>query len=180
VKLCKVCGKMKALDDFYRAAGTRDGLRNDCKSCNLAARKAKYAENPAPYIARVKRWQQENADRLNAYHRQRRQRPEVKAADRNGYLKRKYGITLEQYENLLSLQNGVCAICGEQRPEERTLHIDHDHETGSIRGLLCFRCNNSLGDLRDSYALFQRAADYLDRDDALAALARARVKALAG
>jgi len=81
---------------------------------------------------------------------------------------------------MFEAHGGVCAICGESRPEDRTLHIDHDHESGRIRGLLCFRCNNSLGDLRENYDLFQRAADYLDRDDALAGLARTRVKALTG
>jgi hypothetical protein len=95
-------------------------------------------------------------------------------------LKRKYGLTLEQYDEMLHTQDGVCAICGEPRPGERTLHVDHDHETGVIRGLLCFRCNNALGDFREEYELFQRAADYLDRDDELAALVRDRVLALAG
>ncbi len=49
------------------------------------------------------------------------------------------------------------------------LHVDHDHATGVIRGLLCFRCNNALGDFREEYELFRRAAEYLDRDEALAA-----------
>jgi hypothetical protein len=58
------------------------------------------------------------------------------------------------------------------------LHVDHDHATGVIRGLLCFRCNNALGDFREEYELFQRAADYLDRDEELAASVRARAGAL--
>ncbi len=89
-------------------------------------------------------------------------------------------MTIADYDRMFEAQNGVCAICDEARPEERTLHVDHDHETGVIRGLLCFRCNNALGDFREQYQLFQRAADYLDRDDELAALARDRVLALAG
>jgi hypothetical protein len=128
----------------------------------------------------VKKWQQENAGRLNAYRREYRQRPERKVADREGYLNRKYGITIADYEQMFDSQKGACAICLEPRPEERTLHVDHDHDTGVIRGLLCFRCNNALGDFREEYELFQRAADYLDRDDELAALARVRVLALAG
>ena len=95
-------------------------------------------------------------------------------------MKRKYGITIADYDRLFDEQQGVCAICGQPRPGERTLHIDHDHETGVIRGLLCFRCNNALGDVREEYELFQRAADYLDRDDELAGLARERVVALSG
>jgi hypothetical protein len=95
-------------------------------------------------------------------------------------LKRKYGITIAEYDRMFEEQNGVCAICGEPRPEERTLHIDHDHQTGVIRGLLCFRCNNALGDFREEYELFQRAADYLDRDEELAVLVRERAGALTG
>jgi hypothetical protein len=178
VKRCKICGESKPLDDFYASKLGRDGYRLNCKACNLAARKAKYATNPQPYIDRVKKWQQENAGRLSEYRREYRKRPERKAADRDGYLKRKYEMTLEDYERMFETQGGVCAICSEARPEERTLHVDHDHATGVIRGLLCFRCNNALGDFREEYELFQRAADYLDRDVELARLVQVRVGAL--
>ena len=94
-------------------------------------------------------------------------------------MKRKYGLTLEQYDAMLAAQDGVCAICGEPRPEDRTLHVDHDHDTGEIRGLLCFKCNNALGDFNDDHDLFQRAAAYLDRDTELAEMARTRARALA-
>jgi hypothetical protein len=104
----------------------------------------------------------------------------ARAAKYAAHLKRKFGITLADYDRLLDGQGGVCAICGESRPEERTLHVDHDHVSGAIRGLLCFRCNNSLGDLREDVELFRRATDYLDRDDELDGLVRARVGALAG
>ena len=178
MKRCKHCGETKPLADFYRDAKAKDGCRPECKTCNLALRARKYAADPKPYIERVKRWQQENADRLNAYRREYRQRPERKRADRDGYLRRKYGIGVEDYDRMFEAQGGVCAICRKPRPEERTLHVDHDHETGEIRGLLCFRCNNALGDFDEDFDLFQLAADYLDRDDELAALARTRAKAL--
>jgi hypothetical protein len=180
VKRCKKCGETKPLEDFYVNADCKDGRRPECKACNLAARARKYAANPQPYIARAKKWQQENAGRLNAYRREYRRRPERKTADREGYLKRKYGITLADYERMFEAQGGVCAICGEARPEERTLHVDHDHETGVIRGLLCFRCNQAIGSLQEDYEIFQAAADYLDRDEELAAFVRGRVGALTG
>src|SRR5204862_7451311 len=113
-----------------------------------------------------------------ARQREYKKRPERKAADREYHLKRTYGITIEQYDAMLEAQGGVCMICKEPRPEERTLHVDHDHKTGKIRGLLCFRCNNAIGDLRESFDLAQKAADYLDRDEELAAVVRERVKAL--
>jgi hypothetical protein len=180
VKRCRVCGELKVLDDFYAAAGMRDGHRNDCKACNLAAKAARTALNPQANRDRVKRWQEENYDRYRARQRAYKQLPERKLAEREYHLKKKYGITLADYDELLEVQGGVCAICGEARPEDRALHVDHDHETGEVRGLLCFRCNNALGDLREEYELFQRAANYLDRDAELTDLARARVKALVG
>ena len=178
MKRCRHCGETKPREEFYADRKAKDGRRPECKRCNLALRARKYAANPQPFIDRVKKWQRENPERLNAYRREYRRRPERKAADRDGYLKRKYGMTLEDYERMFEAQGGVCAICGEARPEERTLHVDHDHATGVIRGLLCFRCNNALGDFREEYELFQRAADYLDRDDELARLVQVRVGAL--
>jgi len=128
----------------------------------------------------VKRGQREKPERLTEYRREYRPRPDRKAADRASYLMRKYGITPDLYDEMLEAHDGVCAICRQPRPDERTLHVDHDHATGEIRGLLCFRCNNAIGDFREEYELFLKAADYLDRDDELAAVARERVGALSG
>jgi hypothetical protein len=180
MKQCKHCGETKALDEFYVSKLGRDGVRPECKACNLAARKAKYAANPEPYIARVKKWQQENAVRLNAYRREYNQRPGRKASEREGHLRRKYGITIADYERMFEEQDGACAICGQPRPEERTLHVDHDHASGVIRGLLCFRCNQAIGSLQEEPEIFRVAADYLDRDEELAELVRARAGALSG
>jgi hypothetical protein len=180
VKRCKECGESKPLDEFYRAAGMADGHRSDCIPCNLAAKKARTALDPQANRDRVRRWQLANPERYRAKQREYAESGQKSIWSRKYHLKRKYGLTLEQYDEMLHAQNGVCAICGEPRPDERTLHIDHDHQTGVIRGLLCFRCNNALGDFREEYELFRRAADYLDRDDELAALVRARAGALTG
>lgn len=77
-------------------------------------------------------------------------------------LKRKYGITLEQYEIMLVDQGGVCAICG--GPHVGTgdaYHVDHDHQTGGVRGLLCGTCNTGLGQFKDSSAVMEKAISYL-------------------
>lgn len=58
----------------------------------------------------------------------------------------------------------MCAICRE-KPGDLPLHVDHDHATGAIRGLLCVRCNNALGLFKESHDLFAAAADYLERHD---------------
>ena len=70
-------------------------------------------------------------------------------SDNNHYLGYKYGITLDEYEEMLAGQNGVCASCGTP-PSGRKLSVDHDHETGVIRGLLCQPCNTALGLLKES------------------------------
>lgn len=76
-------------------------------------------------------------------------------------LKKLYGITIEQYEALFDLQNGRCFIC--RKPQlVRHLAVDHNHETGRIRGLLCTWCNSGLGNFKDSAERLRRAAAYLD------------------
>lgn len=180
MKRCIKCGEVKPLHAFYREATMRDGHRNDCKPCNLAAKHERYVADPDRAKARVKRWQQENADRVNTYRRVRRSEPEVKRAERAGHLKRKYGITLEQYDMLLSGQRGGCAICGREPRPDISLHLDHDHQTGQLRGILCFRCNNALGDFDDDISLLQQAVGYLlahQQTDEMAA-ARERVRQL--
>jgi hypothetical protein len=73
---------------------------------------------------------------------------------------RQYGFTVEEYEDLLASQQGVCAICGGP-PGARSLHVDHDHQTGENRGLLCHNCNIGLGNFRDDPDLLLAAAAYL-------------------
>lgn len=87
---------------------------------------------------------------------------------RGGRPKNLYGLTAEEVLDLHAEQGGKCAICGEQETvrdwqggKTRALSIDHDHETGAVRGLLCYRCNNALGLYQDDPALLERAASYL-------------------
>ncbi len=82
--------------------------------------------------------------------------------DRRRDLMRNHGLTQEQYDAFLLEQNGVCRVCGKTDPSRR-LAVDHDHETGKIRGLLCLRCNRAIGLLRDSSAVCRALAEYLER-----------------
>ncbi|HZN12852.1 MAG TPA: endonuclease VII domain-containing protein [Acidimicrobiales bacterium] len=159
-KRCKVCGIRKPVIDFYAAVGMRDGVRNDCKACNLKAKHDRYMANPEAEIARVTAWQKANPERVATNRARRRARPDVKAKEREDHLRRKYGITQADYEALLAKQDGGCAICGRE-PGKFSLHVDHDHKTNTIRGLLCFRCNNALGDFGDDPAQLARAVAYL-------------------
>ncbi len=79
------------------------------------------------------------------------------------HLRRRYGITVEDFEHMLALQGGVCAICKcpEKVEYKRTLSVDHDHITGKVRGLLCHRCNTALGKLEDNPFYFDAAATYI-------------------
>lgn len=75
-------------------------------------------------------------------------------------------LTVERYDEMLSEQNGCCKICGVLRlPEQRVLVVDHNHETGKIRGLLCHPCNMGIGQLKDSVDILRKAILYLEESD---------------
>lgn len=92
-------------------------------------------------------------------------------------LKSLYGLTWDQYQAMLETQGGQCAICG-ATPDPNgikassRLHVDHDHETGKVRALLCNRCNQGIGYFRDDPGYMRRAAGYIEQH-------RANVAALA-
>jgi hypothetical protein len=72
-----------------------------------------------------------------------------------------YGLALGDYGKLKAFQNGTCAICQRATGATKKLAVDHDHETGYIRGLLCGPCNGMLGQARDDVEFFRRAVEYL-------------------
>lgn len=84
----------------------------------------------------------------------------VKEQNRAIRYKRDYGITIADYEQIYRDQGGVCKICSKVPTVER-LHVDHDHDTGAVRGLLCRQCNAALGMLGDSVEIIQNAINYL-------------------
>jgi hypothetical protein len=77
---------------------------------------------------------------------------------RHYHLMRRYGIGADDFDRMVVEQGGVCAICGRPDPE----HVDHDHETGEVRGILCFNCNGGLGQFRDDVDALRSAAVYLE------------------
>ncbi|MGH7383314.1 MAG: endonuclease VII domain-containing protein [Candidatus Methylomirabilales bacterium] len=90
------------------------------------------------------RWRRENSGRLREYR-----------------LKSIWGMTAEEYRSLFDLQNGLCAICREP-PGDQSLAVDHDHNTGKVRGLLCKNCNLGIGNFRDDAQLLISAIEYLE------------------
>ena len=75
----------------------------------------------------------------------------------------RYGVSPEQYLEMYNKQEGKCKICGQESPEGEYLHIDHNKETGEIRGLLCRECNLGLGAFKDKPENLRKAAEYLER-----------------
>jgi hypothetical protein len=81
---------------------------------------------------------------------------------RSDKLKYRYGITIQQYEAMFNEQNGVCAVCKEP-PNKRRLAVDHNHVTGTIRRLLCFRCNTIIGRVHENPEILYQLANYLEK-----------------
>lgn len=83
--------------------------------------------------------------------------------ERKRALKRRYGLTLRQYEEMLWDQNGLCAICGRRQEggHSEQLFVDHDHQTGKIRALLCGPCNTGIGHFGENTERLLAAVDYL-------------------
>jgi len=80
------------------------------------------------------------------------------------WLRKNYGITLEDYFVLLKKQKGKCAICGtKKKTRGRRWHdVDHDHKKMKVRGILCASCNHGIGALKDSIKLLKKAIAYLE------------------
>lgn len=77
----------------------------------------------------------------------------------------RYGVSPEEYHQLWESQEGKCKICGKELPEGEYLSIDHDKETGEVRGLLCKQCNSGLGYFKDNPENLRKAAEYIEENN---------------
>lgn len=129
----------------------------------LEGKKKHRRDNHERYILNDKKYYESNkeliAEKRVKYYEQNKHLWDAQAV-------KKYGISYETYCEMLALQNGVCAICSDP-PSGRTkrLSVDHCHNTGIVRGLLCNRCNRSLGLLKDDREVLKKAIKYLDQHD---------------
>lgn len=157
---CIKCGEGKPESEFSRGTGRYgNGRRSTCKTCCSAYLRDYYENNRERVLDTCTRYYQNNKER-----RKETSRRWVEANQRrvkDAHLRRQFGITIEQYEQLLESQNGVCGIC-KCPPDKLRLAVDHDHATNEIRGLLCGNCNTAIGLLRESRELFEAAIAYLD------------------
>jgi Recombination endonuclease VII len=162
-KKCGKCRLDKPLSDFYFRQPTprnRHGvLSSDCKDCIKARRKSRYHGDPevkAKAKAYSTWWKRQNPEA----EAERRNRPENKAAKRRQALARMYNLTLAELSRLMDAQGDACGIC--QKPFDAAVAcVDHDHSTGTVRGILCHRCNRGIGLLGDDPMILEAAARYL-------------------
>jgi hypothetical protein len=143
MKTCRTCRVEQPLSDFYFNQGYP---RSECKSCVKLRRKKTWRVNGEEILER----------------RRKRYSPEKRRA---AGLRGLYGITLEDFEAMLVAQGGACAVCGKTRPGGRgnRFHVDHDHVTDRIRGLLCTSCNLILGHAKDQIPVLAALIGYLQK-----------------
>jgi hypothetical protein len=113
---------------------------------------------------RVRRWRQENTEKNRSYQQRyyAENQDAVSQRRREGHRVRRYGVTPERFAQLLAGQGGKCAVCATPEPRGKSdWHVDHDHATGIVRGILCITCNIALGMLHDDPARCRKAAEYL-------------------
>lgn len=134
-KVCSTCLAEKSASEFSKLTRAADGLQYNCKVCN-------------------KKYRDDHIEEARAYDRAwYKKHPERAYAQK---LKR-YGLTLEQYWEMVRLRDGKCDIC----KKKRRLCVDHDHVTKVVRGLLCKSCNGAIGALGDTKEGVFRALQYL-------------------
>lgn len=158
---CCICERVLPASEFTANRSTGTGLASQCRRCAAECRRTYYRLNPdkvkeqgrryrALYPERERerdrKWVRNNPDKCRAYAR-----------------KMKYGIVQAQFIALLEKQNRACAICRQafDLSKPRGVHVDHNHVTGEVRGLLCPPCNNGIGMLREDANRFAAAVSYL-------------------
>ena len=136
-KVCKNCKEDKPIAEFAKGKGYKDGIRPYCIVC-----RREYE--------------------VKSYHKHKHKRPYDYLSDKDRKLQRAFGISYEEYLIMLDAQQGGCAICGiTSTGKRKAFAVDHNHETGKVRGLLCSNCNTGIGNLREDEGIMLRAIEYL-------------------
>ena len=156
MRVCTLCEKPKPLTDFYRNKKSEDGYLRRCKECMSDIAFLQYngvtkleADNHHCEICGKKMVYRKNRDIRMCYE-----------CRKTAYGQRfkKFGLTPYEYAVMRDNQDGLCAGCRKSAPY---YHVDHDHSTGVVRGLLCQPCNMALGLLKDSKVTLSRLINYL-------------------
>ncbi|GAA2809565.1 endonuclease VII domain-containing protein [Streptomyces showdoensis] len=177
VKHCRGCGRDVPLNGFAQDCNRGDGLQPRCRECVAAygaeryrirqAAKGKVVRSKADVPAGHKLCRQCGEIKPHGeWHRNTtasdglatRCKACKKAQGRAGHLKRQYGLTEAERDEMINSQGGLCAIC----LAAPAAHVDHCHKTGRVRGVLCFNCNSAIGKLGDDPDVLRRAIAYLE------------------
>jgi hypothetical protein len=164
LKLCSYCKKQKPLSCFDKHTETKDGLNSLCVDCHHLVCKKWRDNNKEKRKQAWKKYSETHKEQIKL--KNLRYKKRQKDLD----LQSTFGITLDQYNQMLKDQNGVCVICKnpenevEKGKQQRTLSVDHNHKTGKVRGLLCGKCNKGIGLFKDNIYLLQSAIDYLKKE----------------
>lgn len=144
-KFCNSCKKSKNLNSFGADCTKTSGLTSNCKNCRSDAE-------------RIRRQDPKYKKQIQKY----KSNPINKRRTKDLALKRIFGISIEEYDVLFNYQNELCAIC-KQKQDSKSLSVDHCHDTGRVRGLLCAACNQGIGHFKDDTQLLKRAIMYLNQ-----------------
>jgi hypothetical protein len=123
-----------------------------------------YLKNKKKRNEQSREWSNSNKEKCKKYVYRWRKNNRIRThkIDKRAHLKNRHGITSEYYDKMLSNQNGCCEICGKPHTDyKRSFHVDHNHLTGNVRGLLCVRCNAGIGLFQDNTDSLERAKLYL-------------------
>ena len=160
LKTCTKCKKeyIATLEFFYKQKKGKDGLLSQCKNCRREYSKKYNEENPEKYKENTKKWQEKNKEYLKEWRKKNKENRKIYQ------LKRRFRISIEEYNQMFNKQNGRCAICGiHQLKLKRTLCVDHNHKTKEIRELLCVNCNIGIGHLKENPFILLKTIKYLKK-----------------
>lgn len=146
LKTCSRCHESKPLDAFGVDRSTKDGLNRRCRECTNSSSREKN-----------QKWRKANPEKRREQSRKYRAAEPEKV--RRSQRKSRYKITEQAYVSIVESQCGVCDIC--HQPFNGKPHLDHDHATGRVRGLLCHGCNLGIGLLGDDPVRLESALEYL-------------------
>jgi len=170
---CSKCNEFKLFNEFHKNKKGKHGVNHLCKSCVKVKTKKYWAENKEVMKLRKQAWIDKDPEKAKASKRTSDAKSYEKNKDKYKcrMLRKKYGITYNEYKIMLKNQENCCAICkGQETTRDhkkgklRELSVDHCHTTLKIRGLLCSHCNRSLGLLKDSVVVLKAAVKYLEEN----------------
>lgn len=162
IKICSKCKIPKPVGEFYKNSCRSDGVCNECKACSSRRSKLWNTINREHRSMVGHNWYVKNKERLSELSRKWRQsNPEKILSYTLKHSLKRYGLTPKDFEQLISSQSGKCAVCKVTFTKISPPCVDHCHKTGTVRGLLCKKCNFMLGLANDSPSLLKAASNYL-------------------